>query len=60
MKSFGSNQLSVMGVISMSLNDIAILNIGGASCPCIINWISKSEAINLFKNAGLSLKDETL
>ena len=34
-------------IMSISLNDIAILNINGADYSCIINGISKSDAANL-------------
>ena len=34
-------------MMSMNLSDIVILNIHGANYRCIINGISKSEAINL-------------
>ena len=37
--------------MSMSLNDIAILNIRGSDYRCIISLISKNEAINLMQNA---------
>ena len=36
-------------MMSMSLGDIAILNIHGANYCCIISGISKSGAINLCK-----------
>ena len=36
-------------MMSMSLGDIAILNIHGANYCCIISGISKSDAINLCK-----------
>ena len=35
-------------MMSMSLSDIAILNIKGADYCCVISGISKSEAINFF------------
>ena len=41
-------------MISLDLNYIAILNIDGVDYGCIINGISKSEAINLLENANLS------
>ena len=34
-------------MMSMNLNDIAILNIRGSNYHCIISGISKNEAINL-------------
>ena len=36
-------------MISIDLNSIATLNIHGIDCQCIINGISKSEAINIWK-----------
>ena len=36
-------------MMSINLNDIAILNICGIDYRCIINGISKSKAINLLK-----------
>ena len=44
----------------MNLTDVAILNIHGIDYRCIINGISKSEAINLIKNIDLSEKSKTL
>ena len=45
-------------MMSMNLIDIAILNIKGANYRCIINGISKSEAINLIQNIDLTEKTE--
>ena len=36
-------------MMSMNLSDVAILNIKGSHCRCIISLISKNEAINLIK-----------
>ena len=47
-------------MMSININSIAILNIHGVDYRCNVNGISKSEAINLFKNAELSKKSETL
>ena len=44
----------------MNLNDNAILNNFSVNYYCVINAISKSEAINLLKNADLSEKSGTL
>ena len=46
--------MSAMGchdalMMSMNLNNVDILNICGADYHCIINGISKSEAINLIR-----------
>ena len=43
-------------MMSMILSDIAILNIKGPAYRCIINLISKNEAINLMQNADLNEK----
>ena len=47
-------------MISMNLNDIAILNICGVDYHYVINSISKSEAKHLLQNADLSAKRESL
>ena len=44
---------------SMSLSDIAVLNIKGSDYCCIISLISKNEAINLLQNADLTEKSGT-
>ena len=46
--------------MSMSLSDIAILNIKRADYCCIISGISKNEAINLMQNADLNQKTRTI
>ena len=43
----------------MNLSDIAISNINGADYRCIINEISKNEAINLLKYVDLAEKSGT-
>ena len=43
-----------------NLNDIAILNICSVDYCCIINGVSKIDAINLLKNADLTKKSGTL
>ena len=47
-------------MISMNLSNIAILEIHGVEYHCVINGISKSEAINLMQNIDLSEKSGTL
>ena len=47
-------------MMSMNLSDIVILNIKGSDYRCIINLISKNEAINLMQNADLTKKSRTL
>ena len=44
----------------MNLSDIAILNVKGSDYCCIINLISKNEAINLLQNADLTEKSRAL
>ena len=44
----------------MNLIDTAILNTNDADHRCIINRISKNEAINLLKNFDLTKKNGTL
>ena len=43
-------------MMSMNLSDIAILNNVGVDYRCIIDGISKSEAINLMQNIDLTGK----
>ena len=43
-------------MMSVNLSDIAILNIKGSDCCCIISLISKNEGINLLQNADLTEK----
>ena len=38
----------------VNLNDIAILTINGVDRRCIINGISKKDAVNLLQNANLT------
>ena len=47
-------------MMSMSLNDIALLNIKGSNNRYIIGLISKNEAITLMQNADLTEKSGTL
>ena len=47
-------------MISVNLSDIAILNVQGSDCGCIITSISKNEAINLLQNADLTEKRGTI
>ena len=47
-------------MMSMNLNDIAILNIKDSDYSCNISLISKNEAINLIQNADLTKKSGTL
>ena len=44
----------------INLNDIAILNIHGVNYRCIINGISKTEAVKLLENVDLTEKSGTL
>ena len=43
-------------MMSMNLSNTAILNIHGAGYFCIINRITKNEAMNLLENVYLTLK----
>ena len=47
-------------MMSMSLSDIAILNIKGSDYCCIISLIMKNEAINLIQNTDFSRKRRLL
>ena len=42
-------------MMSTNLNEIAVLNIYRVDYHCIINGISKSDAVNLHQNANLPL-----
>ena len=53
----GCHNISVM---SMNPSNIAILNIRGVDYCCIINGISKNEAVNLLQNADLNEKSGSL
>ena len=46
-------------MVPKSPRNIGILNINGEDFHCIINAISKSEAINLLQNINLSEKSRT-
>ena len=46
--------------MSVNLSDIAILNIKDSDYRCIINLISKDEAIKLMQNADLTERSGTL
>ena len=47
-------------MMSMSLSDIAILNIKGSIYRCTISGTSKYETINLMQNTDLTEKSRTL
>ena len=47
-------------MMSVNLNDIAILNNKGSDYCCIISRISKIEGINLMQNTSLTEKSRTL
>ena len=45
-------------MMSMTSMDVAILSIKGSDYSCIIDLISKNEAINLMQNADSTKKTE--
>ena len=47
-------------IMSLNLNNIAILKVKNSDCPCIVSIISKSEAINLMQNIDLTEKSGIL
>ena len=47
-------------MMSITLSDIAILNMKGANYCCIISRTSKNDAINLMQNIDLTKKSGTL
>ena len=49
---------AIDAMMSMNLNDIAILNIKSIDYCCIISGISKNEATNLIQNIDLTKKEE--
>ena len=42
----------------IKLNNSAILNVKSANYCCVINGISKTDALNLLKNADLKMKNQ--
>ena len=57
-QSYVSNKCSDLVTIYMNLSNVAILDIKGTGCRCIIIKISKIEAINLLLNIDLTEKME--
>ena len=55
-----SNSCDGFPMMSISLSDIAILNINSSDYRCIISLISKNKAINIMQNADLTRKSGTL
>ena len=47
-------------MMSLKLINIALLNITGSHCLCIIGLVSKTEAISLMKKADLTKSSEAL
>ena len=47
-------------MMSMNLNDIALLSIKGPDYHCIISGISKNEAISLMQNPDSTEKSRTV
>ena len=47
-------------IMSINVNDIAILKIKGSNYRCIISIIGKNETINSLQNADLTEKSRTL
>ena len=47
-------------MMSMSLSDIAILNIKGSNYDCVFSLSSKNKTINLLKNVDLTEKSRTI
>ena len=55
-----SNSCDDLPMMSISLSDIAILNINSYDYCCITSLISKKKAINIMQNADFTRKSETL
>ena len=47
-------------MMSVNLNDIAILNIRGVDYRCIVNRIRKSDTVNLQQNTDLTEDERVL
>ena len=45
-------------MMSINLNDVAILNIKGSDDRCIISGLIKNDAVNLMQNTDLTEKAE--
>ena len=52
--------LPLMVFLSLNLSNTVILNINGIDYCCIINRISKHDAVNLLQDSDLNGKSETL
>ena len=50
------NRCHYLLMMSINLRDIAVLNIEGSDCHCIISLNRKNEAINLLQNTDLTEK----
>ena len=48
------NRCHDVSMMSINVKDIAILNIRGVECHCIITGICKCDAVNLLQNADLT------
>ena len=59
-KCISATDVSHDTLMSINLNDIAILRLNSADYRCIIEGISKSDAVNLLKNADLTKKRAVL
>ena len=53
---FQPNACHDLLMMSINLSNIAILNIKGSNCLCVISLISKNDAINLLQNADFTQK----
>ena len=47
-------------MMSMNISNVVILNIKGADYGCIVDRISKSEAINVMQNINLTKKKQNI
>ena len=57
---YACNRCHDLLIVSMNLNDIAILKKENAGYHCIITGISKSETINALENTDFTVKSGTL
>ena len=59
-QTYECNRCHDLLMMFMNLRDIYIFNIKNVDCCCIINGISKSDAVKLFQNIDLTEKSGTL
>ena len=56
LQTYVCNSCHYLLMMSVNLDNVAILNMNGVNYRCILSGIRKSEAVNLLQNANLSEK----